>query len=98
MSAPVVYRHRVLGIEVEAMQSTGESTLDLLAWITPDQYRLTDDGCGAIWLRNGERVWLWDWAVRDPELGHFWRVPPTPFSQFYVPAPAPAPALEGANQ
>lgn len=98
MSALVVYRHRALGIRVEAMQSTGTNSLDLLAWITPDQYRLTDDGCGAIWLRNNERVWLWDWVIRDLELGHFWRVPPAPFGEFYEPDPDPALAREGANQ
>ncbi len=96
MSAPRPYRHRAFGIEVEAMQSTGESTRDLLAWITPDQYRLTDDGCGAIWLRNGDRVWLWDWVLRDAETGHFWRVPPTRFDSFYEPVPAIA--TEGVNQ
>ncbi|MFC8531868.1 hypothetical protein [Nocardia sp. NPDC057227] len=69
MTGPQKYRDRQTGSLVDAMQSTGDNTLELCRWIPEDRQRIVDNaGMPAQYLTtsNGsERVWLFDWVVRD---------------------------------
>lgn len=88
MTAARTYRNREAGYTVEAIQATAENTIDLLIWIGADDYRLTNDGVGgAMYLTVGpnapERIWLNDWVLRDPNVGHPWRLPAAEFRTTY---------------
>lgn len=82
---PRKFRH--LPVEIEAMQYTADSAMEVLAWVPADRQYLADEaGTPKFYLRtpDGGRktVYLGDWIVRD-EFGDYQHMNSTAFERRY---------------
>ncbi|MFE3060574.1 hypothetical protein [Nocardia sp. NPDC059239] len=72
--------------EVEAMQYTAETTMDVIAWLPAHRYRITDEaGMPALSIQTAlggfERVYLGEWIVHEGNGFHLY--PPALFERIY---------------